>query len=134
LEESEPVMGSAIWEDGRWQVVLRRSIVSAESDGNLEFTPGQSIPVAFHVWDGSNGEVGLKMAASSWYYLRLETPVSASAYLYVLLGVLGAAGMEYGLIQWLRRRAREGRLATYGLRGFPPHDKRASSPRTPART
>lgn len=114
-ESSDPVVGLGAWRDGRWQLVLRRSLTSSGSEPNVQFTPGHYIPVAFHVWDGSNGEVGLKMATSSWYFVRLETPAPVTAYLYVLLGVLGTAGIEYGLVQWLRRQARRGTLGEYGF-------------------
>jgi hypothetical protein len=54
-----------------------------------------------NAWDGSNGEHGLIMSLSSWYYLILETPTPMKVYLYAVLAVLMTAGLGY----WLMRKA-----------------------------
>ena len=76
----------------------------------VQLSPGSYVPVAFHVWEGSNGETGLKMALSSWYFLHLREPVSVASYLVVLLVVVGCVGLEYGLVRWMGKRAERGRL------------------------
>src|SRR2546425_9784349 len=39
-----------------------------------QFEAGRAIPVAFFVWDGSNGEHDTRMAVSAWYFLALDQP------------------------------------------------------------
>ena len=83
------------------------------------------VPVAFHVWDGSNGETGLRMALSSWYFLRLGAAVPTRAYLAVPLVALMVLVAEWWLVRWIRRRSARGELAPYGIPPAPdpnPHD------------
>ena len=108
------------WKDGRWSVVIRVPLgsgaVDAASPGGAQPRAGQFVPMAFHVWDGGNSETGLRMALSSWYYVKLASPTPFTKYLAVVL-VFGAAVMvQYGVIQWTRRRAANGELAEYGVR------------------
>lgn len=65
---------SARWDHGRWRVVFRRTLASsAAADEAIRIKPGDSIPVAFAIWDGSNGErAGLKSFSPSWLTITLE--------------------------------------------------------------
>lgn len=74
-ETADQVRSRAEWRDGRWRLVLIRSLTTADAD-DVQFRPGGSIPIAFNVWDGSNGEHGLIMALSSWHLLHLNEPGS----------------------------------------------------------
>jgi hypothetical protein len=74
--------------------------------------------VAFNAWDGGNGEHGLIMSLSPWYFLAFERPVPAMAY---LSGVLGAAAMGVALI-WLRSFALNSRAEGGGV-----HEKTPNS-------
>lgn len=89
--------------DGQYRVVLRRPLAGDSEAAALK--PGDHVPVAFHLWDGSQNETGLKMAVSSWSSLLLEPPTQISAYLWpgaiALLAVAGEA------ILLRRRRRRE---------------------------
>lgn len=91
------------YKDGQYRVMLRRPLKAA-NEREVEFVPGAFIPIAFHLWDGSQGEEGLKMAISSWNYLLLEPPTPLSAYLWPLGMGLIALGGEIAL---LRRRRRQ---------------------------
>ncbi len=102
-EESQGVKGKGVFKDGRWRVVVVRSLATPDSATDIQFARGKLIPVAFHVWDGANGEVGRKSSISSWVYLLIESPMSSWAYLYVLMGVL-VAGVGEG---WLVKRMRQ---------------------------
>jgi DMSO reductase family type II enzyme heme b subunit len=108
------VGGGGQWKDGRWSVVIRLP-VPARSVGGEPPATTPFVPVAFHLWDGGNGETGLRMALSPWYYLKLATPVSPVKYLVVLLAFVGAAIAEFGLVRWTRDRAARGELAAYGI-------------------
>ncbi len=113
--ESQRATGGGVWRDGRWTVVIRRPLDTGEGSREVQLSPGSYAPIAFHVWDGSNGETGLKMAPSSWYFLHLREPVPATSYVLVLLVVLGSAALEYGLVRWMGSRAERGRLVSYGV-------------------
>jgi mono/diheme cytochrome c family protein len=67
------VRTKAIWSEGRWRVVMIRSLTTVGSNV-AAFSPGNTIPIAFNVWDGSNGEHGLIMGLSTWHLLHLNQP------------------------------------------------------------
>ncbi|MFQ5882567.1 MAG: ethylbenzene dehydrogenase-related protein, partial [Candidatus Methylomirabilales bacterium] len=102
--EGQEVMGKGVWKDGRWKVVMMRRLAAKGQDKDIAFEAGKLIPIAFHVWDGSNGERELQSAISSWQFLVLEAPTPASVYLYAFLSILGGFGVELLLIRWARSR------------------------------
>ena len=114
-EENPLATAESVWEDGRWMVVMRLPLSNPESSSEARLRPGRSVPIAFHLWEGSNGETGLKMALSSWYVLYMKEPVSARNYLTVLLVVAGLLALEWGVVRWVRARAGQGRLSVYGI-------------------
>jgi DMSO reductase family type II enzyme heme b subunit len=91
------------YKDGQYRVILRRPRKAADAR-EVEFAPGRFVPIAFQLWDGEQGEEGLKMALSSWYYLLLEPTTPATVYLWPLAVGLLAVGGEVALIRRLRRR------------------------------
>lgn len=105
--------GRGTFVDGRWTVVLRHSLDPADAGPDRSLRPGGRIPIAFHVWDGSHGETGLRMALSSWYFLHLREPATASSYLLVVLATVGTLLAEGGAVLWMQRQAAEGRLDRY---------------------
>lgn len=91
------------YKDGQYRVILRRPLKTGKSD-ELQIEPGQFVPIAFHLWDGDQGEDGLKMAISTWYYLLPEPPTPLTVYLWPLgLGFV-ALGGEAWLLRRMRRR------------------------------
>jgi mono/diheme cytochrome c family protein len=118
-EENPLATAEGVWDDGRWMVVVRLPLSNPESSSEAGLWPGRSVPIAFHLWEGSNGETGLKMALSSWYVLYLKEPVSARNYLTVLLVVAGLLALEWGVVRWVRARAGQGRLSVYGINQGP---------------
>jgi DMSO reductase family type II enzyme heme b subunit len=102
--ESQEVLGKGLWKDGLWRVVMVRPLHTKDQGRDIQFEAGKMIPLAFHAWDGWNGEQGLQMAISSWQFLVLELPVSPAVYLYTLLSILGGFGGEFLLIRWARSR------------------------------
>lgn len=111
--ESQRVTGEGVWRDGRWTLVLRRPLATEDGAREVQLRPGEHVPVAFHVWEGANGETGLRMALSSWYYLYLKEPVRVAHYLVVVLVVVGGVALEYGAVRWTGRRAERGLLLRY---------------------
>jgi len=69
--EDQNVQGRGIWKGGKWRVVMVREMQS-KSDRDTQFTPGQSLPVAFAVWDGAQGDRDGQKAVSVWQRLDIE--------------------------------------------------------------
>jgi len=90
---ASPVVGQAVYRDGQYRVVFRRSL-GADQDGEVEFAAGKMIPIACNVWDGQNAEDGKQRAISRWYYLLLEPETPRTTWIWPLVVVLLAAGGE----------------------------------------
>ena len=72
---NEPSLATAShWDHGRWRVVFRRALSNGAPPAEaVQMKLGDSVPVAFAVWDGSNGERGgLKSFSPSWLTITLE--------------------------------------------------------------
>lgn len=94
------VQAQGRYKDGQYRVVLRRPLQPA--DGGVPIAPGQFVPVAFQLWDGDNGEEGMKMALSTWYHVLAQPATPVSAYLWPAgLALFTLAGEA-----WLLRRRR----------------------------
>ncbi len=72
--EAQIWRANAVYEDGRWKVVLYRPLGSTHPLVT-ELSPGMEVSVAFAVWEGSKGEAGSKKSTSAWYTLSIpEAP------------------------------------------------------------
>ena len=92
----------ASWDQGRWRVVMKRPLTTQDRN-DVQFLPGVFIPLAVNAWDGSNGEHGLIMSLSTWYYLLLEAPTPMAVYLYTALAFLVAGGLGLQLVRIAKR-------------------------------
>ncbi|MCP4332437.1 MAG: c-type cytochrome [Gammaproteobacteria bacterium] len=101
-EDQQQVVTSALWDNGRWHVVMKRKRLT-DGRGDVQFNQGQFIPLALNAWDGSNGEHGRVMSLSSWYNVLLEAPTPVTVYIYTILAILitGVLGV------WAAKKARE---------------------------
>ncbi len=64
--------GESEWRDGMWTVVLRRPLKVKDKE-SVQFVPGEKIPVAFAVWEGSRMESGGRKGVSpSWAEVEVE--------------------------------------------------------------
>jgi len=97
--EQQQITSQAVWDQGRWRVLMKRPRIT-EDNNDVQFEQGKFIPVAVNAWDGSNGEHGLIMSLSSWYYVTLEAPATAAPFIYGGLAVL-LSGF-FGV--WISRR------------------------------
>jgi len=70
----------AKWENGRWQVILKRALLTDDKEKSAQLVTGKNIPMTFFAWDGDAGEVGGRMALSTFYYLMMEPPIPKSVY------------------------------------------------------
>jgi DMSO reductase family type II enzyme heme b subunit len=69
----ELVRGRGVWEAGRWQVVISRSMRIQTSELVAQLEPGQTTGFAVAVWEGSNSErAGIKAYSGEWRELQLE--------------------------------------------------------------
>jgi len=103
--ESQGVEGQSHYKNGRYTLVLKRKL-KTDDQIDIQFEMSKFIPIAFFAWDGSNGETGSKMAISTWYYLVLEEPPSNKPYIYSVIALLLAVGVEVVVL----RRVRQGNV------------------------
>ena len=59
------------YEYGRYSLVLKRKLKANDKKLNIQFDAGETIPIAFNVWDGYSGDTGTKKSISSWFELQL---------------------------------------------------------------
>ena len=97
--EGQQAKGKGVWKNGRWKVVIKRPLLTNDKK-DIQFEKGRLIPMAINVWDGGNGEHGLIMSLSPWYYVTLERPTPVIAY---VLGLFGAVGLGLALVRVERR-------------------------------
>ncbi len=71
-DASQGVSSKAMYEYGRYHLVMKRKLKTNDGQNDIQFQTGQPIPVAFNIWDGSSGERGSKKAVSSWFEMVLE--------------------------------------------------------------
>jgi DMSO reductase family type II enzyme heme b subunit len=95
------------FKEGRWTVIMKRPLTTDDKEADVQFQVGAYIPTVFFVWDGHNGDAGLKMAVSSFYYSILQQPLSVEAKVYPILMAVGMIIAE-GWV--LRRRASKRRM------------------------
>ena len=96
------VVAQGGYKDGQYRVILRRPL--KVSPGETAIEPGQFVPIAFQLWDGDNGEEGMKMSLSTWYYLLPQPATPLTVYLWPLgLGFV-ALGGEVWLLRRMRRK------------------------------
>ena len=71
-KENQLVFSKSAYRYGRYFLVLNRKLTTKEMGNDVQFQKKEMIPIAFNVWDGSQGEEGTKKAISSWFYIVLE--------------------------------------------------------------
>lgn len=104
-EESHSLTSAAVWDGGEWRLHLERSLVTADSANEIQFRPGDAVPIAFFAQDGSNGEAGRMMSVSSWYSIYLEQSMPATVYVSPVVAILLTAGL--GVLVIVRAQRRE---------------------------
>ena len=61
------------YRNGMWRAVLKRTIKTPLAQ-DVQFEAGRLIPLAVAVWDGTNGEKGLKHTFTGWFWVGLQPP------------------------------------------------------------
>ena len=57
---------------GQYQLVIKRKLARQDESGETQFSQQKPTPIAFNVWDGTEGETGSKKAISSWFEIILQ--------------------------------------------------------------
>lgn len=65
VKPDQHALGSGVWRDGTWRVVITRPMVSDDVNAP-RLAPGDRTVVAFAVWEGGRREVGARKAWSAW--------------------------------------------------------------------
>ena len=86
---SQGLQGTVTWADGRYTMVVKRTLTTAQHKLDMQFESGAFVPMSFHVWDGDRGELGSRGALTNWRWLYLEPAVPRGK----LLARAGAVGI-----------------------------------------
>jgi hypothetical protein len=70
-KNEQKVMGRGIWDGQKWQVVFVRKL-KFDSKRKVNFIKGESIPIAFAIWNGSEKDRNGQKMVSTWYDLKLK--------------------------------------------------------------
>ena len=70
--ENQSVSSKSAYRYGRYYLVFNRKLTTKKMGNDIQFQKKAKIPIAFNVWDGSQGEEGTKKAISSWFDMVLE--------------------------------------------------------------
>ena len=100
-KESTDLTGVASYDQGEWSVIFKRP---RRPEGGVQFTPGEFMPVAFSVWDGSSRERGNKRGLTIWHSLYVEPEVVPSAVGPMVRTALLILAIELAVIGWVRSR------------------------------
>ena len=93
---------------GVWRVIFTRAMKTSDPE-DAQFEPGTFPNIAFAVWDGHKlesgdlRESGSQKAVSSWWYFNAEPPPDYSIYLYGLVAVVLAAGVEFIIVRKVQK-------------------------------
>jgi DMSO reductase family type II enzyme heme b subunit len=101
-EDQQQVAATARFQDGQWQLLLRRPLQTGQA-GDVGFETNHFIPVSFMVWDGFVGESGTDMGLTSWSQLYLPTPTPLIEYARVPVVIIIAAAVELFVVWQVRR-------------------------------
>ncbi len=100
---NQAVLGAGGYKDGQYQFVIKRSLVTADKENDVQFDIGRFIPIAFYAWDGHNAEAQSKRAISHWYFLLLEPPTPKDVYIKPPLVAMGV----FAFLLLLQRKLRK---------------------------
>lgn len=71
-KKEQSVMGRGFYHDGRWNVVMKRTLVSENSKEEAQIVPGDKIKIAFAVWNGGKQDTGSRKYFSGLAWLTLD--------------------------------------------------------------
>jgi len=101
--DNQDIMAKGIRDGKKWFVVFKRSLSSSDKF-EVSFKEGGVIPVAFAVWDGSEGHRGGRKVVSTWYYVGLETEERTGTYVYPVIAFLVTGVIMAVVVIAIRKR------------------------------
>ncbi|HET6371403.1 MAG TPA: c-type cytochrome [Nitrospiria bacterium] len=105
-DTKDVTVSGATWKNGQWSIVMHRALHTKDKEHDAQFELGKYIPVTFFAWDGDAGEVGGKMALSTYYYVMLE-PLWPTK-VYVIPPIVGAfVLLAEGFVFWKVRKGKK---------------------------
>ncbi|HEX7090930.1 MAG TPA: c-type cytochrome [Longimicrobiales bacterium] len=102
---SRSLSWDATFDQGEWRLLLRRPLATADTVNQLQFRPGEPIPIALFAWDGSNSEEGTRCSIGTWYFIYLDQPTPGTVYATPVVAAVLTAGL--GLVAVVRAQRRE---------------------------
>lgn len=107
IEEKNPAMAGlrayGDYDNGTWRVVFTRPLRTQAAEDDLQFEEDRFIPVAFAVWDGSNGDKGSRHVMTTWQKLQLSRGRGAGRFLWPVAAVIAVFAAEALLVISCRR-------------------------------
>lgn len=101
--DNQNVTGKGLRDGNKWMVIFKRPLSSSERFEAL-FKEGGITPVAFAVWDGSEGDRGGRKVVSTWYYVGFETEEKIGTYIYPVIAFILTSGIVAGIVIAIRKR------------------------------
>ncbi len=102
--DSQDVQATVTFDDGRYTMVARRALSTADAKNDPQLDEGMFVPIAFQAWDGSRGEVGTRRAVTSWYWLHLLPPMPTASFVTPPIAFLATLAMLIGLARWTKKQ------------------------------
>lgn len=69
--KEQNVTGKGVWHDSFWNVIFIRDLKSKDAD-DVKFVAGKSVPVAFAIWNGEQGDRNGRKMVSNWFQLIFD--------------------------------------------------------------
>ncbi|HCP45629.1 MAG TPA: hypothetical protein DIU15_06290 [Deltaproteobacteria bacterium] len=79
-DSGQGLSGAVTYDDGRYTMFVRRTLVTETASQDIQFVPGRFVPIGFNVWDGDRGELGQRRSMTTWYWLYLQPDTPMRAY------------------------------------------------------
>jgi hypothetical protein len=97
----------AVWNQGEWRVLFRRSLATPDSAADFQFQTVAAVPIAFQAWDGDNGEAGAQGSISTWYFIQLKEQTPVVVYAMPALALAITAGLGVLIVARAQKREQE---------------------------
>ncbi|MGH7255502.1 MAG: ethylbenzene dehydrogenase-related protein [Nitrospirales bacterium] len=109
VQDKQDVTATGVYQDGAWRVVFVRALQTGDEEHDAQIRPGEFINIAFAIWDGKlldSGDLkekGSQKAVSSWWYFRAEPGADYFPYVYAVLAIGLAVGLEMVVVRKLKK-------------------------------